>query len=98
MGTYFNNFLPGMVLAIKYGGLVLAVVLLVFLVNSGFVDTLALINASSRAMYTMAKDGFLPDFLSQTHPKYESPHNALLLDTMVGLVIFTTYEQESSDL
>ena len=89
MGTYFNNFLPGLVLAMKYGGLVLAIVLLVFLVNSGFVDTLALINASSRAMYTMAKDGFLPDFLSQTHSKYESPHNALLFDTMVGLVIFT---------
>ncbi|MFQ1020520.1 APC family permease [Tardisphaera saccharovorans] len=89
MGTYFNYFLPGLILALKFGGIALAIVLLAFLINSGFVDTLAIINACSRAMYTMAKDGFLPDFLSLTHEKYKSPHNALLFETLIGLAIFT---------
>jgi len=89
MGSYFSNFLPGLILAMKYGGFGLALLLFIFLVNSGFVDTLAIINAGSRDMYTMAKDGFLPETLSFTHPKHKSPHKALFYNTIIGIVIFT---------
>lgn len=89
MGTYFTNFLPGLILALRDGGSVLAILLFVFLVNSGFVDTLAIINAGSRDMYTMSKDGLLPDRLSDTHPTHKSPHIALIVNTLVGLFLFT---------
>ncbi|PSN94404.1 amino acid transporter [Candidatus Marsarchaeota G2 archaeon ECH_B_2] len=89
MGTYFGYFLPGLVLALRDGGFVLAALLFVFLVNSGFVDTLAIINAGSRDMYTMSKDGLLPDRLSDTHPTHRSPHIALLVNTLVGIFLFT---------
>jgi amino acid transporter len=89
MGTYFSNFLPGLILALRDGGIVLAALLFVFLVNSGFVDTLAIINAGSRDMYTMSKDGLLPDRLSDTHPIYKSPHVALSINTIVGIALFT---------
>ncbi|MFD1609716.1 APC family permease [Oceanobacillus luteolus] len=33
----------------------------------------------SRAIYAMAKAGMLPKFLGKLHPKYRTPHNAILL-------------------
>ncbi|MEM3908237.1 MAG: APC family permease [Candidatus Micrarchaeaceae archaeon] len=89
MSTYFSNFLPGLILTLKDGGIVLAIIMFIFLVNSGFVDTLAIINAGSRDMYTMSKDGMLPDSLSNTHQKHKSPHIALIYNTIIGLIIFT---------
>jgi amino acid transporter len=89
MGTYFTNFIPGMVLALRDGGIILAVIFFIFMVNSGMVDTLAIINAGARDMYTMAKDGLLIKKLSLTHPVHKSPHMALILQTIVGLIIFT---------
>jgi amino acid transporter len=89
MSTYFTNFLPGLILALKYGGAGLALLMFVFLVNSGFVDTLAIINAGSRDMYTMAKDKMLPGYLSGTHPNYGSPHKSLIVNTLIGLFLFS---------
>jgi amino acid transporter len=40
-------------------------------------------------MYTMAKDGLLIKKFSLTHPVHKSPHMALILQTIVGIVIFT---------
>jgi amino acid transporter len=89
MSTYFSNFLPGLILTLRDGGIVLAVIMFIFLVNSGFVDTLAIINAGSRDMYTMSKDGMLPTSLSNTHKKHKSPHIALIYNTLIGIGIFT---------
>lgn len=89
MSTYFSNFLPGLILTLKDGGIVLAAVMFIFLVNSGFVDTLAIINAGSRDLYTMSKDGMLPNSLSNTHKKHKSPHVALIYNTIIGIAIFT---------
>ncbi len=89
MGTYYTNFLPGLMLALQDGGMILAAVMFLFIVNSGLVDTLAIINAGSRDMYTMAKDGMLVDKLAETHPKHKSPHVSLMVNTVIGLVIFT---------
>ena len=89
MSSYSGNFLPGLILALRDGGMVIAAVMFLFIVNSGFVDTLAIINAGSRDMYTMAKDGMLIDKLSETHPKHKSPHISLITNTIIGLVIFT---------
>lgn len=91
MGTYFSNFLPGLILALKNGGFLLAAAMFILLVNSGFVDTLAIINAGSRDLYTMSKDGFLPKFMSLTHPnpKNKSPNRALIVNTAIGIALFT---------
>lgn len=89
MSTYFQNFLPGLILALKYGGFGLALVMFIFLVNSGFVDTLAIINAGSRDMYTMAKDGSLPSYLGGTHSSFKSPHHSLIVNTILGIFLFT---------
>jgi Amino acid transporters len=89
MATYFNYFLPGLNLALEYGGVVFTIVIFLFVVNSGLVDTLAIINAGSRDLYTMAKDKLLPEWLSYTHPRNKSPHHALIANTLVGIALFT---------
>ena len=33
---------------------------------------------SARCLYSMAKEGLLPEFLAKTHPKYQTPVNAVL--------------------
>lgn len=88
MSTYFSNFVPGLLEAVKYGGFVLASIIFIFMANSGFVDTVAIINAGSRDMYTMAKDNALPSKLSLTHEKYKSPHISLIIMTVVGIALF----------
>ncbi len=88
--TYLQYLIPGIVEAVKYGLIPLAVVWLALVINSGFTDTMAILNAVARDMYTMAKDNALPQWLSITHLKYKTPpHRALLIDTIIGLILFT---------
>ncbi|WP_069806668.1 APC family permease [Vulcanisaeta thermophila] len=47
---------------------------------------LATLNATARMLYGMARDGLLPSWLAKTHPRFKSPHNALLLTTGVAVV------------
>ncbi len=39
----------------------------------------AFIIGGSRAIYALAKSGLLPDFLAALHPRFRTPHNAILL-------------------
>ncbi len=86
--TYFQNFIPGLIEILKYGGPPLFWVIFALTINSGFSDTIAIINAAARDMYTMAKDGGA--FLSaayKAHPRYGSPHIALIINTLIGGVL-----------
>ncbi len=47
---------------------------------------LATLNATARMLYGMARDGLLPSWLAETHPKYKSPHKALYLSTMIAII------------
>ncbi|WP_243680347.1 APC family permease [Vulcanisaeta souniana] len=40
---------------------------------------LATLNATARMLYGMARDGLLPTWLAETHPRYKSPHKALYM-------------------
>ncbi|WP_069807674.1 APC family permease [Vulcanisaeta thermophila] len=87
--TYFQYFIPGIVEAVKYGLYPMAVIWLILVINSGFTDTMAILNAVSRDIYTMSRDNALPRWFSITHPKYRTPHRALVIDTVIGLILFT---------
>ncbi|ADY00228.1 amino acid permease-associated region [Vulcanisaeta moutnovskia 768-28] len=47
---------------------------------------LATLNATARMLYGMARDGLLPTWLAETHPRYKSPHKALYLSTVVAVL------------
>ncbi len=49
-----------------------------------------IILAAGRALFEMAKAGFAPSFLSGLHPRFKSPHGALLANLLVGIgALFT---------
>ncbi|WP_292000312.1 APC family permease [Caldivirga sp.] len=64
-------------------GLVLFAVSVMISVFSCYLATL---NATARMLYGMARDGLLPAWLSNTHPRYKSPHKALYFSTIIALL------------
>jgi amino acid transporter len=47
---------------------------------------LATLNATARMLYGMARDNLLPTWLSETHPRYKSPHKAIYLSTAIAIL------------
>ena len=64
-------------------GLVLLGVALVCAVLSGIVGFYM---ATSRLLYSMAKDGVLPSWFGKLHPKYHTPHYAILFVLIISLM------------
>jgi amino acid transporter len=53
----------------------------------GLITTMnAFVIGASRLMYGMAREGVLPAFLGNIHPKYGTPHWAILLITLFGIL------------
>ncbi len=49
-----------------------------------------IILAAGRALYEMSKAGYAPSFLSGLHPRFKSPHGALLANLIIGIgALFT---------
>lgn len=42
--------------------------------------------ASSRLLYSMAKENVLPDWFGQLHEKYKTPHNAILFVMLLSII------------
>lgn len=53
----------------------------------GFADALVAQAATSRILYSMARDRQLPRFLSRVHPRHRVPTNATLLIAAVSIVV-----------
>lgn len=48
------------------------------------------IAAPARYIYTMAQDGALPAFLGKIHPKYKTPHVAVIVVGVINFVLIAT--------
>ena len=48
----------------------------------------------SRQLYALARKGYLPHFLSKTNDKYQTPHWALVIGGLVGLLAIFTIRTE----
>ena len=48
------------------------------------------IAAPARYIYTMAEDGALPSFLGRVHPKYKTPHIAVILVGIINIILIAT--------
>ena len=85
MGSFSSSIYPGFVVVGAHAGAAsnyIFFILNFFVVYPVFV-TMA--TAVSRNIYSMAKDGLFPKIFSRTHPKFRSPHYALLL-TLVSFI------------
>lgn len=64
-------------------------VMYVLIVTSVYASQLAFHNAINRYVYMLAKDGVLPAFLGKTHPKYQSPHRAGQVQTILAAAVIS---------
>jgi len=45
-----------------------------------------IITGYSRQIFALARENYLPDFLSNVHPKFQTPHWALIVGGLIGLI------------
>lgn len=57
------------------------------LLNSVIAVSIACTNAATRVFYAMGRAEALPAFLAKVHPKYQTPSNAIWLQTLLTLVV-----------
>jgi amino acid transporter len=77
---------PVFLLMRRYLGLLGLTVFSIITLISVFGCYLATLNATSRMLYGMSKEGILPSKLSATHKKFKSPINALNASTLMSLI------------
>uniref|UniRef100_A0A2U9IW26 APC family permease n=1 Tax=Metallosphaera hakonensis JCM 8857 = DSM 7519 TaxID=1293036 RepID=A0A2U9IW26_9CREN len=86
MSTFFSQLVPGIVLGMRYGGFVLALILTVLLINSGLTDSVTFFNTVSRVVYAMARDGVLDRRLEGVHDTNRTPHVAIIFSLIFSLI------------
>jgi amino acid transporter len=78
--------LPAFVLGKKYWGDGWLVVLFA-LFNSAIAVSIACTNASTRFLYGMARARSLPAALTKVHPRFKTPTNAIMVQTVVNVLL-----------
>jgi len=73
-------------LVLLFGRIVLDVIS-VFIMISMFASTLSVVNVSSRYLYSLGKDGVLPQVLGKAHAKHHSPYISVMVVCGVYLVV-----------
>ncbi len=76
MLSYSQELVPGVVLTKNYIGIIGAIIITVFFVNSLFTDSVVFTNSLSRVIYSMSRDNVLPGILSDVHSTRRIPHIA----------------------
>jgi amino acid transporter len=57
------------------------------IINSALANSNAGVNAASRVMYTMGRNGLLPRAFGRTHPVHRTPHVAIVAQTVLGIAV-----------
>lgn len=63
------------------------VLVLIALANSAIAVMISCMNATTRMWYRMARVGVLPSWLGQVHPRFKTPSNAIIAQTVLTLVL-----------
>jgi amino acid transporter len=57
------------------------------IINSALANSNAGVNAASRVIYAMGRNGVLPRMFGETHPVHKTPHVAIIAQTALGIVV-----------
>jgi amino acid transporter len=74
-------------LAVRYIGPWYSYVVDLAAISALVAVVLAIHTANFRIMYSLGRDGLLPKALGRTHPKHKTPHNAIIVYSILTLVI-----------
>jgi amino acid transporter len=57
------------------------------ILNSAIANSNAGVNASTRVIYSLGRNGALPRAFARTHPTHKTPHVAIIAQTILGLLV-----------
>jgi len=57
------------------------------IINSALANSNAGVNAASRVIYAMGRNGVLPRAFASTHPQHKTPHVAIIAQTILGISV-----------
>ncbi len=57
------------------------------IINSALANSNAGVNAATRVIYAMGRNGALPRIFARTHPEHRTPHVAIIAQTILGLAV-----------
>jgi len=57
------------------------------IINSALANSNAGVNAASRVIYAMGRNGVLPRAFARTHPQHKTPHVAIIAQTILGISV-----------
>lgn len=57
------------------------------ILNSALANANAGVNAGTRVIYAMARNGVMPAMFGRTHPRFRTPHVAIVLNVVGGAVV-----------
>ena len=63
------------------------VLIFLAIINSALANSNAGVNAASRVIYSMGRNGVLPRAFGRTHPVHKTPHVAIIAQTVLGVVV-----------
>jgi amino acid transporter len=63
------------------------VLIFLAIINSALANSNAGVNAASRVIYSMGRNGVLPRPFGRTHPVHKTPHVAIIAQTALGVVV-----------
>jgi amino acid transporter len=63
------------------------VLIFLAIINSALANSNAGVNAASRVIYSMSRNGILPKALARTHPVHKTPYVAIIAQTALGIVV-----------
>ncbi|WP_287961488.1 APC family permease [Acidiplasma sp.] len=89
MLSYSTELVPGIILTKDYIGLIGAIVITAFFINSLFTDSVVFTNSLSRVVFSMSRDNVLPGILSSVHSERRTPHRAAGLMVVIAFIIGT---------
>ncbi len=87
MLLYSQELVPGVILTKNYLGLIGAIIITAFFINSLFTDSVVFTNSLSRVVYSMSMDNVLPGILSNIHSSRKTPHLAAGFMVILAFII-----------
>jgi amino acid transporter len=57
------------------------------IINSAIANANAGVNAATRVLYAMGRNGAMPAIFARTHPRFRTPHNAIIFNVAGGVIL-----------
>ena len=77
--------------ATQYAGHWVASVMSYLIITGSFACGMAFHNTTARYIYSLGREGMLPPVLGKTHPRWQSPHVASIVQSVISLIIIALF-------